>query len=142
MDIKEKLIDSYLNDGYIYCILQKSNNQTQIVKIGKMSFASSKTKEQLEQRLLLRYSTYFPGCSIFLCERTGNHHLAEKMVFKELSRIHHKKEWYFFNEAKIKFAFKKSIDKYPSVEILLGSCYDLSVLNRANRDIRVIQKSP
>jgi hypothetical protein len=64
------------------------------------------------------------------------------MVFKELSSIHYKNEWYFFDEAKIKSSFRKAINEYPSVETLLGSCYNLSVLNRANRDIRVIQKSP
>lgn len=131
--LQEELIDSYINDGYIYCILPKSNDKPPVVKIGKTI---------CEKNLLARYSTYLPGCSILLCKRTGNLHLAEKMVFKELTSIHYENEWFHFNEDKIESAFKKAIDKYPSVETLLNSCYDLNLLNRANRDIRVIKKSP
>jgi hypothetical protein len=143
MSLSENLTSAYLNDGFIYCILTKlKHNNIPLVKIGKIGMKVNEDEDIVNQKLISRYNTYYPGYYIIHFQRSGNHHLAEKFVFENLKSIHHSKEMYYFDEYRIQYAFKNAQDLYPSVEKLLQTCYDLDILNRTNRDIREIKKSP
>lgn len=141
-DLEEKLISGYLNDGFIYCILTNLHHtkDSKLVKIGKTRMNGTDTEDQVYQKLLRRYNTYYPNYSVILFKRTGNCHLAESLVFEELQELHHKKEMYMFDESKINSAFAKALDRYKCVDELLKCCYDLEILNKANNLIKIERK--
>jgi hypothetical protein len=106
-----------MNDGFIYCILTGlTHDGNKIVKIGKTSMKIQYDESQVYKRLLSRYSTYYPEFSIVHFKRTSNCHSAEKLVFKQLKKLHHKNEMYFFDKSKINSIFGKVIDRYKYVE--------------------------
>lgn len=129
-----ELINSYLNDGFIYCILTNLKKEKNcLVKIGKIEMKRQDTEEQVYNKLLRRYNTYYPQYSVIYFKRTGNCHLAETFVFKELKKLHYIKEMYFFDEFEIQEAFAKASDRYPCVDELLKICYNINVLNNTNK---------
>lgn len=135
------LINSYLNDGFIYCILTNlKNREIPLVKIGKIEIKRQDTEEQVYNKLLRRYNTYYPEYSVIHFKRTGNCHLAEVLVFKELKELHYTKEMYLFNESEIQEAFIKASDRYPCVDELLKTCYNINVLNNTNELMRKLSK--
>jgi hypothetical protein len=126
------------NDGFIYCI--KTNlkyNDKNIVKIGKTKFGNKKSKNEVENHIMQRYGTYYPDCSILYLQRVGNHHKAEKMIFKLLKNIHLKKELFYYYENSIKIAFKNIINKYPNIDSFLNkkNAKDLTKINVNRREI-------
>ncbi len=136
-DCSNKLVDSYLNDGFIYCILTGlSHNGNKIVKIGKTSMKIQDDETQVYKKLLTRYGTYYPDYSVVHFKRTGNCHSAEKLVFKKLKKLHYTKELYFFDESKIELVFGKVINRYECLEELLNKYSDTEVLNKANRILK------
>jgi len=108
------------NDGFIYCIRTnlKYDNRD-IVKIGKTKFGNKKSKKEVESHIMQRYGTYYPYCNILHLQRVGDHHKAEKMVFKLMKKYHVKKELFYYSDKNIKTAFKKIINKYPNVDSFL-----------------------
>jgi hypothetical protein len=129
-----KLIE---NDGFIYCI--KTNLKyadKDIVKIGKTKFGNKKSKREVENHIMQRYGTYYPDCNILHLQRVGDHHRAEKMIFKLLKRHHVKKEFFYYYDKNINFAFKKIIQKYPNVDVFLNkkNVKDLTKINVIRRE--------
>lgn len=125
------------NDGFIYCI--KTNlkyNDKNIVKIGKTKFGNKKSKSEVENHIMQRYGTYYPDCNILYLQRVGNHHKAEKMIFKLLKKSHLKKEFFYYSENTIKIAFKKITNKYRSVDHFLNkkNVKDLTTINVNRRE--------
>jgi hypothetical protein len=130
----DKLIE---NDGFIYCI--KTNlkySDKDIVKIGKTKFGNKNSKKEVENHIMQRYGTYYPDCSILHLQRVGDHHRAEKMIFRLLNRYHVKKEFFYQNDKNIKFAFKKITLKYPNIDVFLNknNAKDLTKINVVRRE--------
>lgn len=119
-------------DGFIYCIINNTDN-TNTCKIGK-----TEMKDSLEitlQKLLNRYSTYYPDCKIYKFIRVSNCHNAEIDIFKILNSIHYKKEHFYWDESLINDAFNEIQLKYPDINSLLIHC-DIKTLNQLNRNLR------
>ena len=116
----QKLIDSFNNDGYIYCI-HTTGKKT--VKIGKTGVNKNNNKDDnedmVETRLLSRYSTSDPDCKIIFLKRVGNHHAAEIKIFELLSDLHYKLEHFNFDEVRIKNAFNTIATMYPHINSLV-----------------------
>jgi hypothetical protein len=125
------------NDGFIYCIRTnlKYNNK-HIVKIGKTKFGNKTSKTQVENHIMQRYGTYYPDCTILYLQRVGDHHKAERMIFNILKKNHVKKELFYYVDANIKIAFRKIINKYPSVDLFLNkkNVKDLTKINAIRRE--------
>ena len=129
-----KLIE---NDGFIYCIktnLKYANKE--IVKIGKTKFGNKNSKREVENHIMQRYGTYYPDCSILHLQRVGDHHRAEKMIFKLLNGHHVKKEFFYHSDKNINFAFEKITQKYPNVDVFLNkkTVKDLTKINVIRRE--------
>lgn len=136
----EELVNSYLNDGFVYCILTKiKNDDYQLVKIGKMQFKRQDTEKQVYRRLLRRYNTYYPEYIVKHFTRTGNCHLTEKAIFKDLKTqsLHYNREIYIYDEELINKAFKKACDKYPCIKTLIYNS-NINVLNNTNKLMKIL----
>lgn len=129
----DELIDSYENDGYVYCI--KTGLNDNLVKIGKISMKQNDTEQNVIDRLVRRYNTYYPDCEIIEFMRTGNCHMAELNIFDLLKHLHYKREMYNYNYEDINEAFNKSVKKYPTIQDRLKR-FDVKVLSELNRKIR------
>jgi hypothetical protein len=124
------------NDGFIYCIRTNLKyNKKDIVKIGKTKFGNKSSKNQVENHIMQRYGTYYPDCSILYLQRVGDHHKAERMIFKLLKKNHLKKELFYYSKNSIKIAFKKITNKYPNVNSFLNrkNVKDLTKINITRR---------
>lgn len=131
--MEQQIIDSYRNDGFIYCISYGDGSN---IKIGKMQNNICDTLEDSETKLLTRYSTYYPDCKIIKCVRVGNYHNAEREIFNLLREIHYKKEHYFNNKNLINDAFTIIMNKYPDVNQLLLKCNPIE-MTRINDYLRI-----
>lgn len=129
-----KLIE---NDGFIYCIgTNLKYKDKEIVKIGKTKFGNKKSKKEVENHIMQRYGTYYPYYSILQLQRVGDHHRAEKMIFKLLKKYHVKKEFFYYSDKIIKNAFNRIIKKYPNVDNFLNekNSKDLTKINVIRRE--------
>lgn len=129
MDI---LVNSYLNDGYIYCIHVKGS---ETVKIGKTTMNSKYNEEEVLSKLLNRYSTYYPDCYILNYIRVGNYHKAEVTIFNLLDHLHSNKEHFQFNETEITNAFNIIKELYPDVNSLVKNT-NINLLAKTNIILR------
>lgn len=127
-----KIINSYKNDGYIYCIHTKGKNT---VKIGKTSL-ENKSNEETLTKLLNRYSTYEPNCYIMRSIRVGDCHKAEDKIFELLSNKHYAKEHYYYDEKCINEAFEKISKLYPNVITLIKDV-DAVTLTKINKQLKI-----
>jgi hypothetical protein len=133
-NIIEQAIDGYYNDGYIYCIKTNSFiDGNEIVKIGKISMKDS--EEITLSTLLSRYSTYHPNCIIYKSVRVSNCHRAEVNIFELLKGIHYKKEHFYFDEKKIKYAFELIKIWYPDINTQVSK-FDIDQVSNLNKRIR------
>jgi len=133
------IINSYYNDGYIYCLktpLYSSNEN--LVKIGKISMKKKETEQQIVDKLIRRYSTYYSdNFEIIYFKRVGNCHEAEKEIFNVLKNIHYKKEMYLYKQKQISSAFDTISAEYPCLQTLLNKVdvYTLSSINKTLRQL-------
>lgn len=135
--MEKNILDSYYNDGYIYCFMSglKCKNGNNLVKIGKTSLKKSYTEQQTLNGLINRYSTYYPDFEIIHFIRVGNCHLAELRVFELLNDLHYNKEHYIFNDKIINQVFEQILLEYPNIQELIKKV-DINVLNNINRFIK------
>lgn len=142
MDMKQsRLINSYYNDGYVYCLLTRMSDpvsKKQLVKIGKTKMKTQDTENQVIKRLLTRYNTYYPEYDVLHFIRTGNCHLAEKHIFKNLKKFHYKKEIYVYDKKQIQRAFDIAKRSYPNAQEQLLEL-DVDQLTTANETIRNLE---
>jgi hypothetical protein len=109
-----RLIESYYNDGYVYCLLTRiedPNSKKQLVKIGKTKMKVEDDEIKVKKKLLSRYNTYYPDYDVLYFIRTGNCHKAERYIFKTLKCLHYKKELYLYDKKKLDKVFS-IINKY------------------------------
>ena len=131
-----KLESLIQNDGFIYCIRTNLKyEEKDIVKIGKTKFGNKKRFCEVKNHIMQRYGTYYPNCSILHLQRVGDHHKAEKMIFRLLKKYHLKKEMYYFDRNSINIAFKKITKKYPNIDSYLHkrNIRDLTKINVKRR---------
>jgi|LakMenE18May11ns_1017448.scaffolds.fasta_scaffold9954569_5 hypothetical protein len=116
---QSQLINSYYNDGYVYCLLTRMQDPVSkkpLVKIGKTKMKIENTEKQVVKKLLSRYNTYYPEYDVVHFIRTGNCHLAEKHVFKNLKKLHYKKEIYIYDKKQIQTAFDMINKCFPNAQ--------------------------
>ena len=138
---QSQLISSYYNDGYVYCLLTRMFDpvsKKQLVKIGKTKMKTQDTENQVIKRLLTRYNTYYPEYDVLHFIRTGNCHLAEKHIFKNLKKFHYKKEIYVYDKKQIQRAFDIAKRSYPNAQEQLLEL-DVDQLTTANETIRNLE---
>lgn len=138
---QSKLISSYYNDGYVYCLLTRMRDpvsKKQLVKIGKTKMKIQDTENQVVKRLLSRYNTYYPEYDVIHFIRTGNCHLAEKHVFKNLKKLHYKKEIYIFDKKQIQKAFDITNKCFPNAQEQLLEL-NVDQITTANETIRNLE---
>ena len=138
---QSQLISSYYNDGYVYCLLTRMFDpvsKKQLVKIGKTKMKTQDTENQVIKRLLTRYNTYYPEYDVLHFIRTGNCHLAEKNIFKNLKKFHYKKEIYVYDKKQIQRAFDIAKRSYPNAQEQLLEL-DVDQLTTANETIRNLE---
>ena len=138
---QSRLINSYYNDGYVYCLLTRMSDpvsKKQLVKIGKTKMKTQDTENQVIKRLLTRYNTYYPEYDVLHFIRTGNCHLAEKHIFKNLKKFHYKKEIYVYDKKQIQRAFDIAKRSYPNAQEQLLEL-DVDQLTTANETIRNLE---
>lgn len=141
------IVNSYYNDGYVYCILTgmyvKSHNlmvPPPLVKIGKVEMKKNETEQQVVNKLVRRYNTYYPDYEIIQFLRTGDCHKAEEYIFELLKPLHYKREIYVYSYEHIIEAFEKASIKYPNIQDLLEKEDIKNVIN-ANRIIRDMENT-
>lgn len=127
----EQLKDAINFDGFIYCINNTDNTNT--CKIGKTEMKDS--SEITLQKLLNRYSTYYPDCKIYKFIRVSNCHEAELYLFEMLKSIHYKKEHFYFDEPLINSAFNEIQIRYKDINTIIKKL-DIKTLNQLNRNLR------
>lgn len=131
--MENRLIHSYLNDGYIYCIHVLGQKT---VKIGKTQMKDKYNEEEVLTKLLGRYSTFNADCYILTYIRVGDHHKAEIKVFNLLNDLHYKMEQYIYNETRIKDAFNTIAMLYPNVNTLICENLNTTILSNVNKKLR------
>jgi hypothetical protein len=134
----DELLESYDNDGYVYCLmtgLSKVNSMS-LVKIGKIGMKKNETEQQVIDKLLRRYNTYYPDYEVVHFMRTGNCHKAELSIFESLKHLHYRREIYTYVFGDIKAAFEKAGMEYPSIQEQLEKA-DISVLSELNKRLRL-----
>ena len=137
---EEQLIESYYNDGYVYCLSTGLNHDdVPLVKIGKIEMKRNDTEQQVLNKLLRRYNTYYPDYDVIQFVRVGNCHKAELYVFELLKEYHYKREIYYYNEI-ISDMFEKICDEYPSIQEQLV-CIDTNVVSVVNSKIRELENN-
>lgn len=122
------------NDGYIYCI--KTNvyhKKKEMVKIGKTQFGNLTCYNQVHTKLLQRYRTYYPKCTILKLIRVNNFHTAEKMCFYKLKNtsLHIKNELYYYNSKIMDNIFINIYKNFPDINSIVN-ILPLSILNDFN----------
>jgi hypothetical protein len=135
----DKLVDSYYNDGYIYCLSTGLKvNDISLVKIGKIGMKVNDTEQQVINKLLRRYNTYYPDYDVLQFVRVGNCHKAELSVFELLkdTGLHYKREIYY-NNNKISEIFDNISKEYPSIQdqLLKSDSITISSLNNTIRKL-------
>ena len=133
-----KLVDCYMNDGFVYCIKTNMTSlDKQLVKIGKIGMKMQETEDQVYEKLLRRYNTYYTDYDVLHFKRTGNCHEAEKYIFQLLQNYNHVKEHYYYNEKIINDAFENMSNKYQCIDTLLKKIdiSDMSDMCQVNRMI-------
>ena len=135
----DKLVDSYYNDGYIYCLSTGLKvNDISLVKIGKIGMKVNDTEQQVINKLLRRYNTYYPDYDVLQFVRVGNCHKAELSVFELLkdTGLHYKREIYY-NNNKISEVFDNIREEYPSIQeqLLKSDSITISSLNNTIRKL-------
>lgn len=134
----EYLKESFHNDGFVYCILTKlQGHKRHLVKIGKIEMRRNDTEQQVLNKLVRRYNTYYPDYEILDFMRTGNCHKAESDIFQILMSqgIHYKRELFFYEQEIIREAFDKACEKYPSIQDVLEKT-PVTTLTNLNRELR------
>ena len=134
----DELLESYDNDGYVYCLmtgLSKVNSMS-LVKIGKIGMKKNETEQQVIDKLLRRYNTYYPDYEVVHFMRTGNCHKAELSIFELLKHLHYRREIYTYVFEDIKDAFEKAGMDYPSIQEQLEKA-DISTVCELNKKIRL-----
>ena len=135
----DKLLDSYYNDGYIYCLSTGLKvNDVPLVKIGKIGMKVNDTEQQVINKLLRRYNTYYPDYEVIQFIRVGNCHKAELSVFELLkdTGLHYKREIYY-NNNKISEVFDNIKEEFPSIQeqLLKSNSTTTSNLNNIIRKL-------
>jgi hypothetical protein len=140
----DELLESYDNDGYVYCIMTGLNirsytvlelNFVSLVKIGKVGMKKNETEQQVLDKLLRRYNTYYPDYEVIQFMRTGNCHKAELSIFESLKHLHYKREIYTYNFDDIQVAFEKAGKEYPNIQEILERT-DIQVVSELNKKLR------
>jgi hypothetical protein len=134
----DELLESYDNDGYVYCLmtgLSKVNSMS-LVKIGKIGMKKNETEQQVIDKLLRRYNTYYPDYEVVHFMRTGNCHKAELSIFESLKHLHYRREIYTYVLGDIKAAFEKAGMEYPSIQEQLEKA-DIYVVSELNKRLRL-----
>ena len=141
---EDELLDSYENDGYVYCIMTGLNirsytvlelNFVSLVKIGKIGMKRNETEQQVLDKLVRRYNTYYPDCEVIQFMRTGNCHKAEVSIFESLKHLHYKREIYTYKFEDIQDAFEKAAKEYPNIQEILEKA-DVKVVSDFNKKLR------
>jgi hypothetical protein len=131
-----ELLESYDNDGYVYCILlPEPISAMSLVKIGKIGMKKNESEQQVIDKLLRRYNTYYPDYEVVHFMRTGNYHKAELSIFESLKHLHYRREIYTYVFEDIKIAFEKAGIEYPSIQENLEKA-DISVISELNKKLR------
>lgn len=135
----DKLLDSYYNDGYIYCLSTGLKvNDVPLAKIGKIGMKVNDTEQQVINKLLRRYNTYYPDYEVIHFIRVGNCHKAELSVFELLkdTGLHYKREIYY-NNNKISEVFDNIKEEFPSIQeqLLKSNSTTTSNLNNIIRKL-------
>lgn len=141
---EDELLESYENDGYVYCIMTGLNirsytvlelNFVPLVKIGKVGMKKNETEQQVLDKLIRRYNTYYPDFEVIQFMRTGNCHKAELSIFESLKHLHYRREIYTYKFDDISMAFEKALKEYPSIQDRLEKA-DVSVVSDFNKKLR------
>jgi hypothetical protein len=143
MNMIEELLESYDNDGYIYCLMTglsvlsngSSQQEHSLVKIGKIGMKKNENEQQVIDKLLRRYNTYYPDYDVIHFMRVGNCHKAELSIFESLKHLHYKREIYTYNINDITSAFEKARREYPSIQERLENT-DISIISELNKILR------
>jgi hypothetical protein len=95
------------------------------------------TEQQVLNKLVRRYNTYYPDYEILDFMRTGNCHKAEYEIFQILTSqgIHYKRELFFYQQEIIRDAFDRVCEKYPSIQDVLEKT-PVTTLTNLNRELR------
>ena len=144
---EDELLESYENDGYVYCIMTGLNirsytvlelNFVPLVKIGKIGMKKNETEQQVLDKLIRRYNTYYPDFEVIQFMRTGNCHKAELSIFESLKHLHYRREIYSYKFDDINVAFEKALKEYPSIQERLekADVYVVSDFNKKLRDLK------
>lgn len=141
--MNNRLIDSYYNEGYVYCLLTRLRDPTskkQLVKIGKTKMKTEDDEIKVKRKLLSRYNTYYPDYDVLYFIRTSNCHRAEKYIFKNLKCIHYKKEMYLYDKTKINSIFTTINKSFPNIQTQLLQL-DIDQITTTNVIIRNLEKT-
>ncbi len=136
MNMIEELLESYDNDGYVYCLMTGLNAMdVSLVKIGKIGMKKNENEQQVIDKLLRRYNTYYPDYDVIHFIRVGNCHKAELSIFESLKHLHYKREIYTYEINDIASAFEKAVREYPSIQERL-EITDISIISELNKILR------
>ncbi len=125
-----ELLESYDNDGYVYCILlPEPISAMSLVKIGKIGMKKNESEQQVIDKLLRQVY------EVVHFMRTGNYHKAELSIFESLKHLHYRREIYTYVFEDIKIAFEKAGMEYPSIQENLEKA-DISVISELNKKLR------
>ncbi len=132
----DELLESYDNDGYVYCLTTGLTTKSMsLVKIGKIGMKKNETEQQIIDKLLRRYNTYYPDYEIVHFMRTGNCHKAELSIFESLNHLHYRREIYRYVCEDINVVFEKVKMEYPSIQEQLEKA-DISIVLELNKKLR------
>lgn len=133
----DRLLTSFENDGYIYCLsIPVRSMGRKLVKLGKIGMKRNDTEQQVLNKLLRRYNTYYgEHYDVIHFERVGNCHAAEKYLFDELTCIKCDREMYYYDVTMLSNAFEEVCKLYPSIQKLLCDS-DLETLFELNEYLR------
>lgn len=141
----DELLESYDNDGYVYCIMTGLNirsytvlelNFVPLVKIGKIGMKKNETEQQVLDKLIRRYNTYYPDFEVIHFMRTGNCHKAELSIFDSLKHCNYKREIYTYDFDSIQQAFEKASQEFPNIQDQLEKA-DVQVVSELNQKLRL-----
>ena len=95
----------------------------------------NETEQQVLDKLIRRYNTYYPDFEVIQFMRTGNCHKAELSIFESLKHLHYRREIYTYKFDDISMAFEKALKEYPSIQDRLEKA-DVSVVSDFNKKLR------